>query len=313
MKELVLLTSAMPRRLREKLETRYELCGPFPGWPENLPEGEICGRVRALVTYGAIRTNAAAMDRLPNLRLIACYASGYEGIDLEAAAARGIAICNSPGANASAVADLTLGLMIAIVRDLVEGDRYARDGRWVKAPRSAGPGLTGRKVGIYGYGEIGRRVAVRCEAFEMEVGYHSRAPREGVGHAYHGDLLSLAEWSDILVVSTRAGEANRGAVSAEVLAALGPRGYLVNVSRGSMIDEDALARALEDGAIAGAALDVFEGEPAINEALAKAPRTIFSPHIGGNSFEAHDAAQDMVLQNLEAFFDGRPVPHPVSP
>lgn len=313
MKELVLLTSAMPRRLRERLEAKYELCGPFPGWPKNLPEGEICGRVRALVTYGGIRTNAAAMDRLPDLRLIVCYASGYEGIDLQAAAARGITVCNSPGANASAVADLTLGLIIAVVRDLVEGDRYARDGRWVKAPRSAGPGLSGRKVGIYGYGEIGIRVASRCEAFEMEVGYHSRAPREDVGHVYHGDLLSLAAWSDILVVSTRAGEANRGAVGAEVLAALGPKGYLVNVARGSMIDEGALAAALEKGAIAGAALDVFEGEPAINEALARAPRTIFSPHVAGNTFDAHDAAQNMILQNLEAFFDGRPVPHPVGP
>ncbi len=311
-RNVVGLTSAMPRRFVEKLRAEYGLVGPFSGWPDISPDDGGNDHVRALVTYGTIPIDAAAMDRFPNLGLICCYASGFERIDLVAAAKRGVVVCNSPGSNGASVADLALGLMIASVRDLMDGDRYARDGRWIKAPKPAARGMTGRKVGIYGLGEIGRRIALRCEAFEMEVAYHGRAAHQDVDYPFHRDLISLAEWADILVVAARADADNRHAVDGQILKALGPSGHLVNVSRGSMVDETALVAALEDGTIAGAGLDVFENEPVIAERLLNAPRTVFSPHIAGNSYDAHETAQNMVLENLRTFFAGQPVPYPVS-
>ena len=172
-------------------------------------------------------------------------------------------------------------------------------------------GLTGRRVGIYGLGAIGGKIARRVVAFETEVAYHNRKPRSDVDYPYHATLPELAAWADVLIVAVRAGESNRHAVNAEVLAALGPQGHVVNIARGSVIDEAALIHALHAGTIAGAGLDVFEHEPAVPEEILALSNVALTPHIAGGTLEAQSAMQDMVVANLDAFFAGDPVVTPV--
>ena len=172
-------------------------------------------------------------------------------------------------------------------------------------------GLTGRRVGIYGLGAIGERIARRALACEMAVAYHNRRPRPDLPYAYHATLLELAAWADVLVVAVRADAGNRHTVNAAVLAALGPRGHVVNIARGAVIDEAALVRALSDGTIEGAGLDVFEHEPLVPAALMALPNVALTPHIGGASEDAQAAMQSMVLANVDAFLAGQPVPTPV--
>ncbi len=313
----VLLAVRVPDRFRERLAERFVVLGPFDApFPEAvaaMPRAD-AERVRAAVVFGTTDTSAAALARLPGLGVVCCVGSGYEGVDLEAARKRGIGVTHSPGANASAVADLAVGLLLSSIRRLPQADVYVRSGEW---SASGGrrmphlPGLTGRKVGIYGLGAIGGKIARRLEAFETEVAYHNRHRRPDVGHAYHATLLDLAHWADVLMVAVRAGPENRHAVDAKVLAALGPRGHVVNISRGSVIDEAALIRALRDGGIAGAGLDVYEREPEVPAELRALPNVALTPHLGGGTTEAQTAMQDCVLANLDAFLAGRPLPDPV--
>jgi hydroxypyruvate reductase len=314
---VVLLGARVPEAFMRQLASRFALLGPLASpFPENVarlprPDAE---RVRALITMGTVRTTRAAIAALPSLRLISCIGSGYEGVDLEAARERAIAVTHSPGANASAVADLALGLLIASVRQMFEGNAFLRRGDWKgnAAKRMAlVDGLTGRRVGIYGLGAIGEKFARRAAACEMEVAYHNRRKRSDVPYAYHASLLDLAAWADALVVTVRADSENRHAVNAEVLAALGSKGHVVNIARGSVIDEAALIAALRTGVIAGAGLDVFEHEPAVPEELLGLANVALTPHIAGGTLEAQAAMQQMVLANLDAYFAGRPVLTPV--
>ncbi|MEO7761550.1 MAG: NAD(P)-dependent oxidoreductase, partial [Casimicrobiaceae bacterium] len=235
------------------------------------------------------------------------------GVELDAAGERGIVVAHSPGANASSVADLAIGLLIASVRRMVSANAYLLNGEWERRGRRnfEGPGLTGRRLGIYGLGSIGLKIAARAAALEMEVGYFNRRARIDVAYAYHPSLLTLATWADVLMIAVRADAGNRHSVDAAVLKALGPDGHVVNIARGAVIDEQALIDALRDGTIAGAGLDVYEFEPAVPEALRQLPHLALTPHIGGETYEARTAMGDMVLANLEAFFAGRPVPCPV--
>ena len=205
--------------------------------------------------------------------------------------------------------------MLAATRRLLPADDYVRSGGWSGAkpsPSMRPPlGMTGRKIGIYGMGEIGRKIAARCAAFETEVAYHSRS-RHDVPYAYHASLAALAEWSDILMVAVRAGADTQNAVDADILKRLGPQGTIVNISRGSVIDQAALVSALENNVIAGAGLDVYAKEPHAPDALTKLPNVVLSPHIGGHTVEAHIAMQDCVIANLDAFFSGKPLRYPVT-
>jgi lactate dehydrogenase-like 2-hydroxyacid dehydrogenase len=297
------------------LRQRLPVAGPVPLPLEaSLPELPASARaaVAACVTLGGTAFTARAMDALPRLRWIGCYGSGYEGVDLDAARARDIAVTHSPGANAASVADLAMGLLIATVRGMPAGRRRLDEGTWhgnAADERSDPPwGLTGRNLGIYGMGEIGLRIARRAEAFDMTVGYHSRRRREDVALAYFPTLLELARWADVLVVAVRAAGANRHAVDARVLDALGPAGHVVNIARGFVIDEAALIAALERGAIAGAGLDVFEHEPDVPPALLALPNVALTPHVGGATRQARAAMEAMVLANLDAFVAGEAMP-----
>jgi hydroxypyruvate reductase len=317
MKPVILLGARVPEAFLQRLATRYEVLGPLaPPFPETvakLPRTD-AERVRALITMGTVATSRDAIATLPALGLISCLGSGYEGVDLAAARERAIAVTHSPAANASAVADLAMGLLIASIRQMFEANAFLRRGDWKgnAAKRMAlVRGLTGRRAGIFGLGAIGEKIARRASAFEMEVAYHNRRPRADAPYAYHATLLDLARWADVLVVAVRADASNRHAVDGAVLAALGAAGHVVNIARGPVIDETALIAALRGGAIAGAGLDVFEHEPDVPDELLALPNVALTPHIAGGTLEAQGAMQDMVCANLEAFFAGRPPLTPV--
>jgi hydroxypyruvate reductase len=310
MKHTVLVPAGFTKRLLGRLSETYNLMGPLRPEGPNAQERE----ARVLITLGSLTTSAALMDSLPNLGLISCFGTGFEGVDLAAARARNIIVSHAGDTNSTAVAEFTMGLVIATARDLVRGDRYARANRWrgdIIERLPIVPGLAGQRLGIYGLGSIGSKLAQRAAAFEMEIGYHNRKPRPGVPYAYHPTLLELATWADILVVAVRADKSNTHAINREVLAALGPKGHLVNISRGIAVDTDALCEALEAGTISGAALDVYENEPDIPDRLKGLDNVVITPHMAAISANAQRAQRDIMFANLEAFFAGRPVLTPV--
>ena len=314
---MILLASPMSAALTAAIGSRYPLIGapadPLDIAIAGMPAATLAG-IRALVALGVERIDAALLARMPALGLISCLGSGYEAIDVAAAAARGVAVTHSPGASAASVADLALGLIIECVRDIPRKRAHLHAGEWngMRGARPvARPGLTGRNLGIFGLGAIGRKIAVRALACEMHVAYYGRQRQSDAAYPFFDSLPELAAWADVLVVSARARTDNRHAVDAAVLSALGPDGYLVNVGRGSLVDEAALIAALEQGRIAGAGLDVFEHEPQVPAALRALPNVALTPHIGGVAQDARQASEQMLLANLDAFFAGKPLPTPV--
>ena len=310
MKPTILMAPKMPAALVARLHQSYELLGPLERpTPDALPPGAVEARV--LLTVGGWRTDAALMEALPKLGLVACYGTGIEGVDQAHAKTRGILLSNAADANADAVAEFAMGLMIASVRQIGKGDRFIRSGRWSGTAierMPIVPGLAGRRLGIYGLGAIGARIATMATAFGMEIGYHNRSQRAELPYLYQGSLLGLAEWSDVLMVAVRASAETRHAVNAQVLQALGPKGHLVNISRGIAVDEDALCDALEAGTIAGAGLDVFEHEPNVPDRLKAVDNAVLTPHIAAMADSAQVAQQALLLRNLDAFFSGKPLP-----
>lgn len=315
MPDKVLIYSRLPKSMTQRFADRFDLLdsGGRPAH-EVFPAEEIA-QIRALITAGGTPLGAADMDRLPSLGAIICYGTGYDGVDLKAAAARNIAVGHSPGANAAAVADVAVMLMLATTRRLVVADRYVRDGSWAEAKPSPlmkpPPSLGGCKVGVYGMGAIGRKIAARVAAFETDIGYFSRTRYDDLPYRYFQSLDALAEWCTVLMIAVRAGAETTHAVNADLLKKLGPDGHVVNISRGSVIDQAALLSALKDGSIAGAGLDVFETEPHVPDELTAQPNLVVTPHIGGNTHEAHVAMQACVVANLAAFFAGEKLPYQV--
>jgi lactate dehydrogenase-like 2-hydroxyacid dehydrogenase len=265
---------------------------------------------RAVLTNGGTGVTAAEIEAMPQLELICAMGAGYENVALEAARARGIAVANGAGTNDDCVADHAFGLLIAAVRGLVKLDRQCRDGVWrdvIPFP----PNVSGRKLGIVGLGTIGQKIAKRASGFDMAIGYHNRKAKEGVAHRYFDSLLDLATWADFLVVATPGGAGTKHLVNREVLDALGPRGVLVNIARGSVVDTEALAAALRDKRLGGAGLDVYESEPHRPEPLVGLDNIVLTPHVAGWSPEAVTASVKRFLDNAEGHFSGRGVVSPV--
>ena len=314
MPDKVLIYSRFPKALMARIGQRFDLMDAAGKPPTEVFTAEQLSGVRALITAGGTPLGAAVLETLPSLRAIVCYGTGYDGVDLVAAAQRQIVVGHSPAANAAAVADLAVTLMLAVTRRLLPADEFVRSGSWSAAKPSPllrpQPGNPGRRVGIYGMGEIGRKIAARVAAFETEVGYFSRS-RHDVPYQYLPSLEALAEWCSVLMIAVRAGRDTNHAVNASILQKLGKDGYVVNISRGSVIDEKALVAALADNTIAGAGLDVFEKEPHAPDALTAFPNVVLTPHVGGHTIESHLAMQDCVIANLEAFFAGQPLPYEV--
>ena len=314
MPEKILIYSKFPKALMVRIGERFELLDAAGKPPTEVFSAEQLSAVRAMITAGGTQLPGRVMDMLPKLAAIVCYGTGYDGVDLAAAKERNIAVGNSPGANAASVADLAVTLMLTATRRIIPADAFVRDGSWAASRPSpllrAVPGNPGRRIGIYGMGEIGRKIAVRMAAFETEIGYFSRTKHD-LPYRYFDSLDALSEWCSVLMIAVRAGADTHHAVNADILKKLGPAGYVINIARGSVIDEAALAAALQNNAIAGAGLDVFEKEPHPPGALAAMPNVVLTPHIGGHTTDSHVAMQDCVIKNLEAFFAGQPLAYPV--
>lgn len=264
---------------------------------------EMAGKVRGLSAM-VTPVTAALIDALPNLEIIANYGVGYDSVDARHAATRDVMVTNTPDVLTEEVADTAMGLLLNTVRELRAAENWLRAGKWV----AEGPfpltrlTLRGRRAGIFGMGRIGLAIARRLEASGLTVEYHNRRPAEGVSYRYHPTLKGLAESVDTLVSVAPGTPSTAKAVNAEILAALGPDGVFVNIGRGSTVDEDALAKALNDGAIAAAGLDVFADEPDVSQALLDAPNTSLLPHVGSASVHTRRAMADLSVDNLVSWF-----------
>lgn len=284
-------------------------------WRENDPLASLekhGARARALVTSVRRGCPAAIIERLPELRLIASWGVGYETIDMAAATARGIQVTNTPDVLDDCVADLAWALMLAAARHTSDGDRYVKGGHW----RTIGAfplttKVSGKRLGILGLGRIGEAIARRGDGFGMEIRYHNRRARGDVAYRHEASLTELARWADFLAVACVGGPATRHLVSAEVIDALGPKGILVNIARGSVIDQPAMVAALVEGRLGGAGLDVLENEPAVPPEFLDMDKVTLMPHTGSSTHDTRRAMQQLVVDNLEAFLQGRPLLTPV--
>jgi hydroxypyruvate reductase len=268
--------------------------------------------IHAIAASGESRVSAELIQSLPSLKIISVMGVGYDGVDVAAAKARGVMVTHTPNVLNDDVADLAIGLMLSAARQLPAADRWVRSGDWAaKGPMPLARKMSGARLGIVGMGRIGQAIAHRAVAFGMTIAYHTRTPRPEVAHRHVPSLVQLAADSDYLVVITPGGAGTRKLVNAEVLAALGRDGILVNVARGSVVDEAALIDALEQGVIAGAGLDVFENEPHVPERLRAMPHVVLAPHIGSATGQTRQAMADLAFDNLQAHFGGRPLLTPV--
>jgi len=279
---------------------------------------EVADKDAWLAENGArIRGHAGAgvqadlMDRLPNLEIIAGFGVGYDSIDTAAARARDIRVTNTPDVLNDAVAELAIGLMIALARRIPQADRFVREGRWTAGNYGLFSELTGKTVGILGLGRIGKEIAQRAQAMKMRVVYFGRRRQPNVPYVYYDDLEHMARDSDWLVLVAPGGKGTEGIVSRRVLEALGPEGRLVNVARGTLVDEPALVELLAGGGLGGAALDVFVDEPRVPEALLGLDNVVLSPHQGSATRQTRDAMGALLVANLDAHFAGEPLPSAV--
>ncbi len=276
------------------------------------PPLEAVSVISAMVVAGEYPVDKALAESLPNLGLIACFTTGYDGVDVIWARSRGLQVSHSPGVNHEDVADHAMGLLLAAWRRIVEGDRQVRTGAWKPSEKALTPSLGGRRLGIVGLGNIGAAVARRAEAFGLSVSWWGPREKPQAPWPRVRDLLTLATDSDILVVACRASEDTLGLISAEVLEALGPDGLLVNVSRGQVVDEDALIAALRAGRLGMAALDVFQTEPTPAARWHGVPNVVLTPHTAGATSGAVPKMVALTRENLRRFFAGEPLANPVA-
>lgn len=273
------------------------------------PDAAVLAGVRGMAASTlAGPVGADLFDRLPALEIVANFGVGYDNIDVAAAAARRIVVTNTPGVLDEEVADLTLGLLLGTLRRLPQADAFVRAGRWETGGFPLSPSLRGRKVGIIGLGGIGKAIARRLEGFAVDIAYHGRTRQPGVAYPWYPTPVALAQACDVLIAIVPGGPATRHLVNAEVLAALGPQGVLINVARGSVVDEAALIEALQQGAILAAGLDVFEHEPHVPDALRAMDNVVLLPHLGSASDVTRRAMGALMVENLVSWFaTGRPV------
>lgn len=266
-------------------------------------------QIDAVLTRGPLGFYADEMAALPHLQIICVIGAGYEHVDLDAAQARGVMVTNGAGVNAPTVADHAMALLLSLVRDIPRADASVRRGEWAKIMR---PSLAGKRLGILGLGSVGMAIAKRAAlGFDMSVSYHNRRPRSDVSYTYCATVGELASSSDFFIVATPGGTGTHSLVDKNVLDALGPDGFIVNIARASVISSVDLLHALENKLIAGAALDVFDDEPRVPDALKALSNVVLTPHVAGLSPQASQGTVQLVADNLVAFFSGQPVLTPV--
>jgi len=312
MKPVVLSLGEFPLATMKALAELFEL-HHFTIYP--LPEGilspELKARIRAIATEANRGASRALINSLPKLEIISCFGVGVDAIDLAAARERAIPVTNTPGVMADECADLAIGMMLASARQIVAADRYVRSGEWLKGPIGLGHSVGGKTVGVVGLGGIGRAIADRARAFRMKVLWHGPRPKPDAPYEYVADLVELAWRSDFLMVACKGGETTRDLISAPVIDALGPEGTLINVARGSVVDEPAMIERLRDGRLGFAALDVFQNSPRIAAAFLALPNVLLQPHHGSATEETRTAIGQLMIENLTAHFAGRKLPTPV--
>ncbi len=251
------------------------------------------------------------LERLPSARVVSVFGVGYDGVDVQAALDLKIPVTHTPGVLSEDVADLAIALVLSVARRVAQADAFVRAGRWPEGPIALGRKVSGARMGIVGMGRIGQAIATRAQSFGMSIAYTARTPKADLPHRFFPDASSLAAESDFLVVITPGGAATRHLIDAKVLAALGPQGFLINVARGSVVDEQALIKALSEGTIAGAGLDVFADEPRVPEALWSMSQVVLTPHMASATTQTRQAMADLAFANIQAGIEGRPLLTPV--
>ncbi len=295
-----------------QLEAAYTVHHLYKAADPDKLVAEVGPKVRAIVTTGERGATRSLIERCPALEIVSCFGVGTDAIDHAACRERGVPVTNTPDVLTDEVADMGLVLMLSLLRQIPAGDRWVREGRWISEGTMPLTRCARNKtLGILGLGRIGRALARRAELLGMKVVYNGRRPQSDVSHRYYDSLVDMARASDVLALCLPGGAETRAMVTAEVLDALGPEGYLVNIARGSVVDEPALVAALVERRIAGAALDVFADEPNVPEALLELDHVILQPHAASGTVETRDAMAQLVVDNLAAHFAGRPLLTPV--
>jgi lactate dehydrogenase-like 2-hydroxyacid dehydrogenase len=280
---------------------------------ERLTEA-VAARIRgAAVTYNSVRGDSKTLSRFPKLEIVSSFGVGYDHIDAIFARDHNIVVTNTPDVLTEEVADIAMGLLIATLREFIKADRYLRAGQWMTQnyPLSVGS-LRDRKVGMVGMGRIGQAIARRLDASLVPVVYHSRHPADGVAYQHYPDLIEMAKAVDTLIVIIPGGPTTAKMINADVMQALGPRGVIINVARGSVVDEPALISALKSGTLLAAGLDVFANEPTVPDELRAMQNVVLLPHIGSASVVTRNAMDQLVVDNLKAWFAGQPPLTPVA-
>lgn len=299
----ILQTNALPDRDACALQKLFNVVR-LPAEPAEQTDflQEVGPRVRAIAGTGKGKVSAKLMDSLPNLEFISIYSAGLDSIDTQAAAQRGIPIANTSAVLSDDVADLALWLLIGVSRRLVAADRFVRQQQWQAGPFPQGRAISGTKVGILGLGHIGKALARRLEPMGGDIGYCGRRKQADIAYRYYASLTELAQWCDALIVCCPATTETENIVNKKVLNDLGPQGILINISRGSVVDESALVDALRDNVIGGAGLDVFANEPNVPARLLTDERVIVLPHLGSATVQTREAMGDSMLNALTKHF-----------
>ncbi|GLR07492.1 hydroxyacid dehydrogenase [Mixta theicola] len=309
MKQKVLKQASLPDALTAGLSERYDLLELARMSLADL--AAIADEVTVVITNGEAVVTREFIASLPALKLIAVFGVGYDGVDVAAAHDRGVAVTHTPGVLTDDVADLAVGLLLATSRKIVAAQKFIEQDGWREGGFQWTRKVSGARLGIFGMGRIGQAIARRAQAFDMDIAWNGRRPDSSLPWRYIDDLRALAEWSDFLMVCVPGGAKTQGKVNQQILAALGPQGMLINISRGSVVDEAALIDALDRGAIAGAGLDVFADEPNVPAALQQRDNVVITPHMASATWETRREMSRLVLENVNAWFTGQPLITPV--
>jgi lactate dehydrogenase-like 2-hydroxyacid dehydrogenase len=313
-KPALLMTGPMMPLITDQLDAAFEVHRLHEAADPEALLASAGPRIEAVCTGGHVKTDDALMARLPKLKIVGNFGVGYDSVDAAAAARRGIIVTNTPDVLTEEVADTALGLLLMTVRELSKAEQWLRAGKWVREgdyPLTPAT-LRDREIGMAGLGRIGKAIARRCEAFGVPISYFARRKQADVKYPYYADLVALARRVDTLIVITPGGRETAKLVDAAVLEALGPRGILINMARGSVVDEPALIEALKERTIMAAGLDVFWNEPNINQELLTLDNAVLLPHVGSASVYTRNAMGQLLVDNLKAYVARQPPPTPVA-
>ncbi len=299
----IMLVSSVPTFMMNDLQQEYVLHDHA-----HILDPEAFTKVTAFVGFGSTaKVDRKLLAMFPNVKMISIFGVGYDGIDVAAAQERGIQVTHTPDVLTDDVADLAMGLILSIGRRIPQSDKFVRNADWVSEPFTMTHKVTGTRLGVVGLGRIGQAIAKRAAAFDMTIAYTGRRAKTNAPFRYYPSASELAANSDYLVVAVPGGDDTKNMINAQVLKALGPKGIVINIARGSVVDQTALIQALKDKSIAGAGLDVFWDEPNIDPQFFKLQNVVLTPHNGSNTHETRRAMADLALANLKAFFDEQPL------